>query len=64
MTSWLIGTRRLANPIRPIVAITEVMPRSSGIRAATNDPRTIIRTMIVSGIDTSPAVLRPPWIAL
>ncbi len=56
----LIGTPWLANAIRPEAATTEVMPSSSGISAATSDPRTIIRMMIVSGIETRPAVFSPP----
>ena len=37
---------------------------SSGISAATSEPSTSIRMMIVSGIEISPALPRPPWISL
>ena len=49
--------------IRPMAATTEVMPSSSGIEAATSDPSTIIRMMIVSGIEIRPAFASPPLIS-
>ena len=36
--------------------------RSSGIIAAVSEPSTSISTRIVSGIEISPALARPPWI--
>ena len=53
----------LANAIRPNVAITDVRPTSSGISAATSDPSTIIRMMMVSVIEIRPTLPSPPWIS-
>ena len=59
----LAGTPLLESARRPVVAATAVMPRSSGISAATSEPSTNIRMMIVSGIEMSPAFASPPLIS-
>ena len=53
----------LENATRPNAATTEVRPTSSGIIAPTSEPSTIIRMMIVSGIEIMPALPSPPWIS-
>ena len=59
----LAGMPLLESARRPVVATTDVMPRSSGISAATSEPSTTIRMTIVSGIEISPAFASPPWIS-
>ena len=53
----------LESATRPNAAITDVRPTSSGISDATSEPRTIMRMMIVSGIEIIPALPRPPLIS-
>ena len=62
MMSSSAGTPWLASATRPEVATIEVSATSSGIMAAVSEPSTSISTMIVSGIEISPALARPPWI--
>ena len=53
----------LESASRPVVAATAVIPRSSGMSAATNDPSTTNRITIVSGIEIRPAFASPPMIS-
>ena len=59
----LAGIAWLATPTRPNVATIADSAIASGTSAATSDPRTSIRTMIVSGIEIMPALPRPPAIS-
>ena len=58
------GMPWLESASRPVVAAIAESATSSGIRAATSEPSTTIRMMIVSGIEIRPAFASPPWISL
>ena len=51
------GMNWLGSAIRPVVAMTAVIARSSGMSAATAEPKTSSRITSVSGSATMPAVL-------
>ena len=60
----LAGMPWLEKATRPDAATTDVSPTSNGIIEPTSAPSTIMRMMIVSGIEIMPALARPPWISL
>ena len=57
LTFWSIGTRWLGNATSPIVASTPESASSNGTPTATRAPKTSSNTMIVIGIERSPAVV-------